>query len=67
MSKRSWTCTVMIQIPLPFTYFILLGTGSVMKVFSHSVTDVLWILWPSGPAQEQEMKNEELRGVLFRI
>ncbi len=47
--------------------FILLGTSSVMKVFSHSVMDVLWILWPSGPGQEQEMKNEELRGVLFRI
>lgn len=38
-----------------------------MKVFSHSITDVLWILWPSGLGWEQEMKNEELRGVLFRI
>lgn len=60
-------CAVMIQILLPPTYFILLGTSSVMKVFSHSVTDVLWISWPSGRGQEQEMKNEELRGVLFRI
>lgn len=67
MGKRSWSCTVMIQILLPLTYFILLSTSSVRKVFSHSVTDVLWILWPSGPGQEQEMKNEELRGVLFRI
>ncbi len=57
----------MIQILLPPTCFILLGTSSVRKVFSHSVTDVLWILRPSGPGQEQEMKNEELRGVLFRI
>lgn len=38
------------------------ATSLTMKVFSHSIMDILWIPWPSGQERGQEMKNRELGG-----